>query len=61
MLNLDFHTLEQHLVINEFDELEFSSLVDKKSKVIKKIEELDNGFQAIYNRVQKEFAENFRA
>lgn len=45
----------------EFDELEFGRLVDDKDKVIKKIEELDNGFQAIYNRVQREFAENKEA
>ena len=45
----------------EFDELEFSRLVDDKDKVIKKIEELDNGFQAIYNRVQREFVENKEA
>lgn len=45
----------------EFDELEFGRLVDDKDKVIKKIEELDNGFQAIYNRVQQEFAENKEA
>ena len=42
----------------EFDELEFTSLVDRKDKIIEKIEELDSGFQAIYNRVKKEFTEN---
>ena len=37
-----------------FEEAEFTLLIEKKAGLIQKIEEFDNGFQSIYNRVAEE-------
>ena len=42
---------EQLLKGEEFNEEEFTDLIAKKRGHLLKIEEADNGFQAIYNRV----------
>ena len=49
-------TTEQELLLKkeEFNEAEFAILVEKKSGNLRKIEEIDNGFQSIYQRVAEE-------
>ncbi|MBE5951498.1 MAG: hypothetical protein E7260_07875 [Lachnospiraceae bacterium] len=52
------YTQEQETLLKaeEFDETAFVALVDKKEGLIKKIEEFDDGFQAVYNRMAEELA-----
>jgi len=45
---------EQLLKQEEFDEDGFSGLIQQKREHLRKIEEFDNGFQSIYNRVAEE-------
>lgn len=49
-------TMEQETLLKAemFDEVEFTGLIEKKDGLIKKLEEFDNGFQSIYNRVEEE-------
>lgn len=49
---------EQILKGEEFNEEEFTDLIAKKRGHLLKIEEADNGFQAIYNRVAEEMKNN---
>lgn len=49
---------EQILKEEEFDEDAFFGLIDKKREHLRKIEETDNGFQSIYNRVAEEMKNN---
>ena len=52
-------TTEQEALLKEeeFKEAEFAILIEKKSGHLRKIEEVDNGFQSIYNRVSEEMKE----
>lgn len=56
-------TTEQEALLKEEElkEAEFAILVEKKSGNLRKIEELDSGFQSIYNRVAEEMQENKEA
>lgn len=45
---------EQILKGEEFDEEGFTDIMKKKREHLRKIEEFDNGFQSIYNRVAEE-------
>ncbi len=56
-------TAEQEKILKqeEFDEESFNSIIKQKDGIIKKLEELDNGFQAVYNRVAKELTANKEA
>lgn len=45
---------EKILKQEEFDEDGFEELMKQKSEHIRKLEEFDNGFQSIYNRVAEE-------
>ena len=49
-------TVEQETLLRgeNFDEAEFTALIEKKDGIIRKIEEFDSGFQSIYNRVAEE-------
>lgn len=49
---------EEILKRDVFAEDEFTALVEKKEGLIKKIEEFDDGFQSVYNRMAEELAEN---
>jgi len=49
---------EALLKAEEFDDAEFTRLIEKKDGIIRKIEEFDSGFQSIYNRVAEEMKEN---
>lgn len=49
---------EQILKGAEFDEELFVDLIAKKREHLRKIEETDNGFQSIYNRVAEEMKNN---
>ncbi len=53
-------TIEQETLLNneEFNEAEFSLLIEKKGGNLRKIEEFDKGFQSIYNRVAEEMKEH---
>ena len=53
-------TEEQEKLLKEenFDETEFTRLIEKKDGMIRKIEEFDSGFQSIYNRVAEEMKEH---
>ena len=53
-------TVEQESLLKaeEFDEAEFTKLIEKKDGIIRKIEEFDSGFQSIYNRVEEEMKDN---
>ena len=53
-------TKEQESLLREeeFNEAEFALLIEKKSGNLRKLEEFDNGFQAIYNRVAEEIKTN---
>lgn len=54
------YTTEQETLLKEenFEEEEFAGLIEKKAGIIRKIEEFDNGFQSIYNRVAEELKEH---
>ena len=52
---------EKILKLEEFDEESFNSIIKQKDGIIKKLEELDNGFQAVYNRVAQELTANKEA
>ena len=45
---------EQILKREEFDEEAFTELIKQKREQLRKVEEFDNGFQSIYNRVAEE-------
>lgn len=45
---------EELLKIGDFAEEDFLKLVNQKQRYISKMQELDNGFEAIYNRVKVE-------
>lgn len=49
---------EQILKGEEFVEEAFTELIEKKREHLRKIEEADEGFQAIYNRVAEEMKNN---
>lgn len=53
-------TTEQEKLLKdeEFNEAEFALIIEKKSGNLRKLEELDNGFQSIYNRVAEEMKEH---
>ena len=53
--NLLNYTMRQESVLkaSKFDETTFFQLVEEKEDVLKKIEEIDQGFQSIYNRVSE--------
>jgi len=53
-------TKEQESLLKEeeFNEAEFALVIEKKSGSLRKLEELDNGFQSIYNRVEEELKSN---
>ena len=57
------YTEEQERLLKktELDEVEFTKLVEKKGEILQKIEEFDNGFQAIFNRVEEELKGNKEA
>lgn len=56
-------TKEQETLLKaeEFDEAEFELLIEKKGGNLCKLEEIDNGFQSIYNRVAEEIQTNKEA
>lgn len=58
--NLFNLTKEQESLLKEeeFNESEFSLLVEKKNGNLRKLEETDSGFQSLYNRVAEEMKEN---
>lgn len=49
-------TKKQEVLLKEdtFDEIEFLKTISDKQVFINKMEELDNGFEAVYNRVKSE-------
>ena len=49
---------EEVLKRDFFAEEEFSALVEKKEGLIKKIDEFDDGFQSVYNRMAEELTNN---
>lgn len=49
---------EQLLKVEEFDEDTFFALIEKKREPLRKLEETDMGFQAIYNRIAEEMKAN---
>lgn len=53
-------TVEQEALLKEeaFNEAEFALIIEKKSGNIRKLEEFDNGFQSIYNRVAEEIKDH---
>lgn len=53
-------TTEQETLLKaeEFNEAEFALIIDKKSGNLRKLDEFDNGFQSIYNRVAEELKNN---
>ncbi len=55
---LEFTTEQEKLLkAEDFDDVEFTQLIEKKEGIIRKIEEFDSGFQSIYNRVAEEMKE----
>lgn len=60
LTNLLNFTTEQEKLLQEeeFKEAEFSVLMEKKSGNLRKLEEIDSGFQSLYNRVADEMKEN---
>lgn len=48
-------TLQQESIINERepDYERFNSVIDKKAELIKKIQEIDDGFELVFNRVRE--------
>lgn len=56
---LELTTQQEALLKQEdFPEAEFALLIEKKSGNLRKLEELDNGFQAVYNRVAEEIKDH---
>lgn len=51
-------TQESLLKMSKFDETAFFKLVEEKDEYLKRIEEIDQGFQSIYNRVSEVLKEN---
>lgn len=53
-------TTEQETLLKaeEFNEAEFALIIEKKSGNLRKLDEFDNGFQSIYNRVAEELKNN---
>ena len=53
-------TKEQETVLKseEFNEAEFELLIEKKGGHLRKLEEVDQGFQSVYNRVAEEMKSN---
>lgn len=53
-------TMEQESLLkaSKFDETAFFQLVEKKEEALKRIEEIDQGFQSIYNRVSEVLKDN---
>ena len=49
---------ERLLKEEEFNEAEFAVIIEKKSGNLRKLEEFDDGFQSIYNRVAEEIKTN---
>lgn len=49
---------EALLKTEEFNEAEFALIIEKKSESLRKLDEFDNGFQSIYNRVAEELKNN---
>ena len=49
---------EQLLKREEFDEDAFNDIIEKKRAHLRRIEDTDNGFQSIYNRVAEEMKNN---
>ena len=49
---------ESNLKGEEFDEDGFEGLIKQKGDLLRKLEEYDEGFQAIYNRVAEELQNN---
>ena len=49
---------EQLLKVEEFDEDTFFELIEKQREPLRKLEETDMGFQAIYNRIAEEMKTN---
>lgn len=56
-------TKEQEALLktDEFNEAEFELLIDKKGGHLRKLEEVDQGFQSVYNRVAEEMKTNKEA
>lgn len=56
---LEFTTEQETLLKDsKFDETAFMKLVEKKDGILKRIEEFDQGFQSIYNRVGEALKDN---
>ena len=51
-------TQESLLKMSKFDETIFFKLVEQKDELLKRIEEIDQGFQSIFNRVSEVLKEN---
>ena len=53
-------TMEQECLLkaSTFEETVFFKLVEEKDDILKKIEEIDQGFQSIYNRVSEVLKDN---
>ena len=60
LTNLLELTTEQEKLLKseEFNEAEFALLIEKKSGNLRKLEEVDSGFQSIYNRIAEEIKTN---
>jgi len=60
LANLLELTMEQEKLLKEeeLNEAEFALLIEKKSGNLRKLEEVDSGFQSIYNRVADEMKTN---
>ena len=56
-------TKEQEALLkeDEFNEAEFALIIEKKSGNLRKLEEFDNGFQSLYNRIAEEIQNNKEA
>jgi len=56
-------TKEQEALLkaDELNEAEFELLIDKKGGHLRKLEEVDQGFQSVYNRVAEEMKTNKEA
>lgn len=56
---LEYTTRQEEILKGEvFSEEEFDALIEKKQGLIQKIEEFDEGFQSVYNRMAEELAAN---
>lgn len=49
---------EQFLKQEEFDMDAFDEMIDKQSSYVEELEKLDQGFEAVYDRVREELIEN---